>query len=63
MGNDRKLEILLTPSMESPPNEPYFWAVLEYDKDCWVNTGICGWAGSPNKAFNQAMEQIGGDDK
>jgi hypothetical protein len=59
MENDRKLEILLTPSIGSP-QESYFWAILEYDQDCWVNTGICGWAGSPERAFNQAMKEIGG---
>ncbi len=56
-----KFEIMVTPNFHDNKKNPYFWAILQYVGDRWVNTGYCDWAKTPIEAFlkaNTAYAQI-----
>ena len=52
-----KIEIFLTPQKWDNYNNPYFWVIMGYIQDSWVNTGICGWESSPENAWKKALEE------
>ncbi|KLU61765.1 hypothetical protein CEB3_c19440 [Peptococcaceae bacterium CEB3] len=54
MQESYKIEIMATPNSHDNSENPYFWAILQYVEDSWVNTGYCDWAETPSKAFNDA---------
>jgi len=58
MSLDYKLEIFLQPKYHNNADSPYFWAILEYTGQCWVNTGICGWGKNPAESCSKALEEF-----
>ena len=53
---DYKIEIFLTPHFWDNEKEPYFWCILGLSNSEWVNTGSCGWALTPENAFQKAND-------
>jgi hypothetical protein len=53
-----KIEVSLTPHPWDNEKEPYFWCILGLYDNSWVNTGDCGWAKTPEEAFNKAVESF-----
>jgi hypothetical protein len=56
--SERKLEILLKPHYHDNKYKPYFWCIFELNDSTgnWCNSGLCGWAISPEEAFNEAKK-------
>lgn len=52
---ERKIQISLTPNIHDNKHKPYFWVILEWHKDTWINTGKCGWESTPQKAWEVAI--------
>jgi len=50
---EHKIEVFITPSHDNSA-KPYFWAVMEYNRESWANTGLCGWATTPIEAWERA---------
>jgi len=49
-----KLDIQLIPNHDETDDEPYFWAILNYDRN-WYNAA-CGWSKTPEQAYKDGME-------
>lgn len=58
MNKDRQIHISLTPHTWDNEKEPYFWVIMEWSGKSWVNSGLCDWAETPQKAWEQASKHI-----
>lgn len=55
VAKEYKLEINLTPHYHDNEDNPYFWVILQYTTNGWVNTGQCGWSKTPTEASVTAL--------
>lgn len=53
--SERKIQVSLTANTHDNKHKPYFWVILEWNKDTWINTGKCGWESTPQKAWESAI--------
>lgn len=53
-----KIDVDLTPHPLDHEENPYFWMIVVEDEFGSHNTGNCGWAETPEKAFEEALEEF-----
>lgn len=49
------IKISMSPHKHDNPDAPYYWSILEL-QGSWGQV-LCGWSGSPQMAFDEAMKQ------
>ncbi len=56
--NIRDIRVSLNPNPSIYPDTPYFWWIAEIDEQSKedVNSGLVGWAKTPQEAFEQAYQ-------
>lgn len=54
MNEERRIHVSLTPDLRANEKKPYFWKIRKWKDNDWVNSGLCGWEETPEKAWEEA---------
>jgi hypothetical protein len=57
MNTEYKMEVLISPHPHDNSKRPYFWVILKYVNEKWVNTGHSGWSKTPEVACSDAIKE------